>query len=434
MGLFGPSKKERALQDEVEALKSQLLPEQKELLMLQEQIKSLTQQKATLEDDLAQQREEFSKKNDALSQLEREITNKKGLLYSLTDDIELQEYGLYQPTYEFSNSDFYAERLKAIRTDQKQCIKNGTACLGNMNWTVNGSASKGKKMVQDMQKLLLRAFNVECDNIVETVKVSNVEKAKERIFSTSQQISKLGSMMSISISQQYINLKVQELLLALDYQQKKQEEKERIRELKAQEREEKRVQKEIEEARKKLQKEQTHYQNALDALIKQIQTSGETPELLEKKNNLEAELQDTAKAIANVDYREANRKAGYVYIISNIGAFGQNVYKIGMTRRLEPMERIEELGDASVPFNFDVHALIFTEDAPALENALHTAFEAYKINKINKRREFFRVNLDEIKKVVRQNFDKTVEWIDVPEAEQYRQSILLDEAGAVKAQ
>lgn len=280
-------------------------------------------------------------------------------------------------------------------------------------------------MVQDMQKLLLRAFNVECDNIVDTVKVSNVERAKERIITTSQQISKLGSMMSISISQQYINLKMQELLLALDYQQKKQEEKERLRELREQEREEKRVQKEIEEARKKLQKEKTHYQNALDALMKQIQTNGETPELLEKKNNLEAELEDAAKAIANVDYREANRKAGYVYIISNIGAFGQDVYKIGMTRRLEPMERIEELGDASVPFDFDVHALIFTEDAPALENALHTAFEANKVNKINKRREFFHVSLDEIKTVVRQNFDKTVEWVDVPEAEQYRQSLLM---------
>ena len=115
MGLFGPSKKERALQEEVEALKSQLLPEQKELLMLQEQIKSLTQQKATLEDDLAQQREEFSKKNDALSQLEREITNKKGLLYSLTDDIELQEYGLYQPTYEFSNSDYAGDNLPFLK-------------------------------------------------------------------------------------------------------------------------------------------------------------------------------------------------------------------------------------------------------------------------------------------------------------------------------
>ena len=432
MGLFGLSKKERALQEEIETLKSQLLPEQKEALLLKEQIGSLNQQKTALEDTLRQQNKEIAKKNDTISHLENEIAQKKSQLYSLTDDIALQEYGLYQPTYEFANSDLYSERLKAIRSDQKQCIKNGTACLGNMNWTVNGSASKGKKMVQDMQKLLLRAFNVECDDIVETVKISNVDRAKERIISTSQQISKLGSMMSISISQQYINLKIQELLLALDYQQKKQEEKERIRELKEQEREEKRVQKEIEEARKKLQKEKSHYQNALDALMKQIQSTGETPELLEKKNNLEAELEDTAKAIANVDYRDANRKAGYVYIISNIGAFGQDVYKIGMTRRLEPMERIEELGDASVPFNFDVHALIFTEDAPALENALHTAFEAQKINKINRRREFFRVNLDEIKSVVRKNFDKTVEWIDVPEAEQYRQSILLESNGTSK--
>lgn len=432
MGLFGLSKKERALQEEIETLKSQLLPEQKEALLLKEQIGSLNQQKTALEDTLRQQNKEIAKKNDTISHLENEIAQKRSQLYSLTDDIALQEYGLYQPTYEFANSDLYSERLKAIRSDQKQCIKNGTACLGNMNWTVNGSASKGKKMVQDMQKLLLRAFNVECDDIVETVKISNVDRAKERIISTSQQISKLGSMMSISISQQYINLKIQELLLALDYQQKKQEEKERIRELKEQEREEKRVQKEIEEARKKLQKEKSHYQNALDALMKQIQSNGETPELLEKKNNLEAELEDTAKAIANVDYREANRKAGYVYIISNIGAFGQDVYKIGMTRRLEPMERIEELGDASVPFNFDVHALIFTEDAPALENALHTAFEAQKINKINRRREFFRVNLDEIKSVVRKNFDKTVEWIDVPEAEQYRQSILLESNGTSK--
>ena len=425
MGLFGPSKKERALQEEVAFLKNQLQPEQKEILALQGQIAELSQQRAALDEALRQQRQEIHQRNDAIVQMDKELEYKRGQLLSLTDDIALQEYGLYQPTYEFANSDLYAQRLKAVRTDQKQCMKDGKACLGNMNWTVNGSTSKGKKMVQDMQKLLLRAFNVECDNIVDTVKVSNVERAKERIITTSQQISKLGSMMSISISQQYINLKMQELLLALDYQQKKQEEKERLRELREQEREEKRVQKEIEEARKKLQKEKTHYQNALDALMKQIQTSGETPELLEKKNNLEAELEDAAKAIANVDYREANRKAGYVYIISNIGAFGQDVYKIGMTRRLEPMERIEELGDASVPFDFDVHALIFTEDAPALENALHTAFEANKVNKINKRREFFHVSLDEIKTVVRQNFDKTVEWVDVPEAEQYRQSLLM---------
>ncbi|MBQ7916373.1 MAG: GIY-YIG nuclease family protein, partial [Firmicutes bacterium] len=125
----------------------------------------------------------------------------------------------------------------------------------------------------------------------------------------------------------------------------------------------------------------------------------------------------------NVDYREANKRAGYVYVISNIGAFGDDVYKIGMTRRLDPMERIDELGDASVPFDYDVHALIFSDDAPALESALHNAFEANKVNKINSRREFFKISLNEIKAVVAKNFDKTVEWIDVPEAEQYRLSI-----------
>lgn len=134
-------------------------------------------------------------------------------------------------------------------------------------------------------------------------------------------------------------------------------------------------------------------------------------------------MSDTEKAIEDVDYREANKRAGYVYIISNVGAFGENVYKIGMTRRLDPTERVDELGDASVPFDFDIHAMIFTEDAPKLESALHTAFEDRKINKVNPRREFFRVSLDEIKEVVRKNFDKTVEWIDIPEAEQYRQSL-----------
>ena len=231
--------------------------------------------------------------------------------------------------------------------------------------------------------------------------------------------------MSISIAPGYIRLKIEEVKLALDFQQKKQEEKELQKELRAQEREEAKVLKEIEEERKRLIKEQSHYQNALKSLLAQIEKNGETEDLLEKKAQLENQINDTSTAIENVDYREANRKAGYVYIISNIGAFGENVYKIGMTRRLDPHERVDELGDASVPFNFDIHALIFTEDAPKLEAALHNAFESKKLNKINSRREFFAVSLEEIKNEVRKNFDKTVEWVDIPEAEQYRQSLLL---------
>ena len=226
----------------------------------------------------------------------------------------------------------------------------------------------------------------------------------------------------------YIVLKEAELILALEFEEKKQEEKERLRELKEQQREEAKAQKEIEEARKKLEKEQKHYQNALENINMQIVKNPDNEDLIRKKAEIEAEIQETIKAISDVDYRKANIRAGYVYVISNIGAFGKDVYKIGMTRRLEPLERIDELGGASVPFKFDVHALIFTEDAPGLEAALHNAFEKQKVNKVNTRREFFHVTLDEIKKVVRDNFDKTVEWVDIPEAEQYRQSILLDSA------
>ena len=320
---------------------------------------------------------------------------------------------------------YYKDKLKELRDRQKECIKNDSAALGSTNWTVDGSQAKGRAMVKDNKKLLLRAFNVECDDIVANVKVSNLDKSIERINKISEQISKLGKTMSISITPGYIRLKIEEVKLALDFQQKKQEEKETLKELRAQEREEAKVLKEIEEERKRLKKEQTHYQNALDKILSQIEKNGETDDLLEKKAQLEAQINDTAAAIENVDYREANRKAGYVYIISNIGAFGENVYKIGMTRRLDPQERVDELGDASVPFNFDVHALIFTDDAPGLETALHNAFESRKLNKINSRREFFAVSLDEIKAEVRKNFDKTVEWIDVPEAEQYRQSLLI---------
>ena len=141
---------------------------------------------------------------------------------------------------------------------------------------------------------------------------------------------------------------------------------------------------------------------------------------MQKKTELEKSLQDAERTLQDIDYREANQKAGYVYVISNIGSFGENVYKIGMTRRLDPTERIDELGDASVPFDFDIHAMIFSEDAPALEAALHRAFEHRKLNMVNTRREFFRVTLDEIKAVVKANYDKTAEFIDIADAEQFR--------------
>lgn len=425
MGIFGPSKKEKQLQNEIERLNKMLSPEQQEIEKLRKQICDLETTIANLGLSINEKNNVVTKLDSQISVLNVALTEKQKQLAVFDTDINVLDYGLYKPSFEFANSDLYKTQLTKLRDMQKQCIKNDDAAYGNTNWQVNGSLSQGRTMVNNYKKLLLRAFNVECDDIVANVKVSNLERSIERIHKISEQISKLGKTMGIGISPEYVRLKIDEVKLALDFQQKKQEEKERQKELRAQEREEAKVLKEIEEERKRLKKEQAHYENALNVILNQIEKNGETAELLEKKVQLENQIIDTSKAIEDVDYREANRKAGYVYIISNIGAFGENVYKIGMTRRLDPQERVDELSDASVPFNFDVHAMIFTEDAPKLETALHNAFEKKKLNKINTRREFFAVTLEEIKSEVRKNFDKTVEWIDIPEAEQYRQSKLI---------
>ena len=171
-----------------------------------------------------------------------------------------------------------------------------------------------------------------------------------------------------------------------------------------------------------VQTQKAHYSNALEKVEQQIaQASGiERDALEEKKKEIGVQLDKIERSIQSIDYREANQRAGYVYVISNVGSFGENVYKIGMTRRLDPTERVDELGDASVPFNFDIHAMIFSEDAPALEAALHRAFEDRKLNLVNQRRAFFQVTLDEIKEEVKKHYDKTAEFIDIADAEQYR--------------
>lgn len=415
MSLFG--KKEKS---ELEQLKAQMSPEQVHVADYTKQLQDLSFQINEAQKTLNNIIYDCNQERNTLEQLKRQVIE--------TDEtILLQEFGFYTPHYSYNLSDEYKNKLKEIRDRQKQMIKDGKAVTGNMNWTVNGNNAKGRKMVKDTQKLLLRAFNAECDDAVEHVKFNNIEATAKKIRSSAEAISKLGGMMGISITNDYLRLKSEELYLMYEYQLKKQEEKEAAKEARARQREEAKAAKELEEARKKLEKEQTHYQNALTKLLAQINTASpsELDVLNAKRKELEGQLSKIDTEIKDVDYRAANQKAGYVYIISNIGSFGEDIYKIGMTRRLDPMDRVNELGDASVPFDFDVHAMIFTDDAPALEAALHNAFADRKVNCINHRREFFNVTLDEIKQVVRQNFDKTVEFIDIAPAQQYRESLLV---------
>lgn len=410
--IFNASK----IRAENDELKMMLTPEMHDALKLHEYIQELN---ATCERLTA----ECESQKINLQSLEKSIKVKKDELVTFSDDILVQEFGLYTPRFNYATSDEYKSKLINIRNLQKDCIKNGRAVTGNMNFTYNNSRSQGNKMVKDMQKLLMRAFNSECDETINNVKYNNFDMSLKKITASCNAISNLGKMLSISITPHYFDLKKQELSLALEYQLKKYEEKEALKQARAELREQAKLQKEIDEQRKKIEKEQQHYQKALMSVLKQLESSNNDPDLLSKKEELEQQLGLINVSLKDLDYREANQRAGYVYVISNIGSFGENIYKIGMTRRLDPTERIDELSDASVPFNFDVHAMIFTDDAPSLENSLHKAFETKKLNMVNGRREFFNVTLDEIKDVIKNNFDKTVEFIDVPDAEQYRVSL-----------
>ena len=217
--------------------------------------------------------------------------------------------------------------------------------------------------------------------------------------------------------------------MTADYQEMLAREKEKEREEKERLREERKLQQEIEREKARLAKERSHYQNALQALIDKGDTEG--------ADRMRAQLEEIEKAIQDVDYRAAssgstvtairtccpNARAGYVYVISNIGALGERVVKVGMTRRLEPMDRIRELSDASVPFNFDVHALFFSDDAVSIENQMHQRLADKRVNRVNLRREFFYATPAEAKKHLMDLTGELLSFDEEPEAVEYHQSL-----------
>lgn len=379
-----------------------------------------------LENDKCNIEKVVNSRQSDLKRLNQNIEELEKKVIVLDDEILYQSFGLYTPMYDFANSEEYKDELTKIRDMQKEILKDDKAASNVSYWGIDINADKDPKLVKDNVKQMIRCFNSECDAIINKVKFNNMESIRNRIEKSYDSLNKINKRNGIEISDEYLNLKYEELKLAHEYNLKIQEEKEERRRLLEDKREEAKLLKEIEEKRRELEKEKMHYDNVMKHIQEQIkneQSEERLKVLLNKKNDLENNLCDVDKALKEVDYREANYKAGYVYIISNIGAFGKNVYKIGMTRRLEPQDRIDELGNASVPFKFDVHAMIFSDDAPKLESAIHRAFEDKKINVVNGRKEFFKVTLEEVEKVVKANYDKSVDFVKIPEAQQFRESL-----------
>lgn len=393
--LFGARGRAQELAAEVDRLRAELdRLGALSIVELEEHRAALTQEKQGLEARLSELRAEVVK---------------------TADEAVLQEVGIYEYHHPLSDAVAYQAELKRLRDEIKLMTrKDGGAVLAATDWTVNGSAAEGRKMVREYSKLMLRAYNAEADNLVRGLKPYKLASAIDRLTKVATTIARLGSTMSIYISDPYHRLRVRELELTADYLEKVAEEKEREREEKARLREEQQAQQEMARERARLEKELQHHSNALEALEAKGDEEGAA--------RLREQLEDVERKIEDVDYRAANIRAGYVYVISNLGSFGEHIVKVGMTRRLEPRDRVRELGDASVPFKFDVHALFFSDDAVGIETELHRRLADHRVNQVNLRREFFYATPGEVKAHLAELTGEMLEYTELPEALEYRQS------------
>ncbi len=365
-----------------------------------------------------------------LSELQSRVASTKAELSSLNEEIlsarqgiELQSFGLYDYEHPAENSTALMAQLESVRSQIKAMVRDKRATIATTNFTFNNSAAKGRKFVADMSKLLLRAYNAEAENCVKSVKAGGIATATKRLSTVADQIARQGSMISLQITSDYHALRLQELSLAAQHLQAVQREKELERAHREELREQKKAEQELQREKDKLEKERAHYAATLAAL----EANGDE----EGAARVRERIADVEKAIVDVDYRAANIRAGYVYVISNVGSFGEDVVKIGLTRRLEPMDRVNELGDASVPFRFDVHALFFADDAVGIESMLHKRFERQRLNKINLRREYFKVTPEQVLDALKEESVEVLQYTVEPEAPEFRASSALLEKEAV---
>jgi Domain of unknown function (DUF4041)/Meiotically up-regulated gene 113 len=359
---------------------------------------------------------------------EEALSKYKGLQHDISvleENLEDISFGLYKPHFTFDSPEQYKAKLTETREKERLLIRDNRAVFCPLNWTVGDSKREGQRMVRLNSKLFLRAFNGECDAAIANVSWNNAGKMEERIRKSFEAVNKLGDVLKVSITNAYLDLKLAELRLTHEYEEKKYQERETQRRAREEQREEEKAQQEIEKARQSAEEEETRYQKLLAKAREEaaIATGTQLQKLTEQVSNFEAKLDEARKKKERAIARAQLTKSGFVYVISNIGSFGERVYKIGMTRRMEPMDRIVELGGASVPFPFDLHAMLYSDNAPELESALHRLFEERRLNLVNPRREFYRdVELHEVERFVKDR-GLSAQFIETPEAREYRETV-----------
>jgi hypothetical protein len=355
--------------------------------------------------------------------LERLINEEAALqekLHPMRVQVKLEEAGFTEYDHPAKDSVELAAALRDLRKDVQMAVRSYSAVESLDDFEPPHTKSGRNKLAKDSARLALMAFNSQVDSIIEAASARNYEASLAKIFKAAEVVERQCTVTGVRIKPNYVELRARELQLAVDHLKAKQLEKELEKERKAELREQAKAERELQAERERLEKERQHYLNVLKT-VEEIGDEAETA-------RLKQQIVEIEKGINDVEKREANIRAGYVYVISNIGSFGERMVKIGMTRRLDPMDRVRELGDASVPFNFDVHALFFSDDAVSVETELHHRFADKRVNRINARREFFYATPAEVREALKDIAGNLLEFTEEPEAEQYRLS--LEEARA----
>ena len=371
-------------------------------------------------------RDEYAQKKKVFEELGAQVR-----LYE--ESLEAASFGLYEPHFAHDSSEEYKVAIRERRDAQKKLVADDEAAFCGKSWTIEGSEAKGRAATKRFKKLLIRGFNGECDGLIAKVSWDNAARMGERIQKSFAALNKLGDAAhATQITPAYLALKIQEMELTYEHQMKRQQEREEQRAIREQMKEKERADREIQKALRDAEIEEQRKAEALEkARAEAAEATGEKLAALQARiNGLADELADAHTKNERAKSQAQLTKAGYVYVVSNIGSFGEDVFKVGMTRRLEPMDRVKELGDASVPFEFDVHAMIWSEDAPGFEAELHSRLNERRVNKVNHRKEFFRVSLRELQDIAREN-DARIEFTLLAQAREYRETLAIEAEGSV---
>jgi hypothetical protein len=327
-----------------------------------------------------------------------QIENIQEKLEAFEDQHELVAAGLYPIPLDFGTPDELKLQLEALRSDLGRMIREKTAVICETKWSINGSQAEGTKATRHYVRIMLRTFNADADACLDLVRWNNLDKCEARLRSSFDYVNELGATHHTSIQNQYLEVRLAQLRLMYQYRESLYRKREAMRVARQSAQEERKAAREIEKARNEADLEEKRYEKALARARDEVSglAGPDREAMLGTIASLESKLAEVALLKQRAISMAQITKAGFVYVVSNIGSFGMDVLKIGMTRRIDPQERIRELGGASVPFGFDVHAMIYSDNAPELEGVFHKRFSSSRINLANGRKEFFRIPLDDV--------------------------------------